>query len=474
MTERVVFVPGFPGSELHLREADGALGRRIFVPFPFTKMATLPATLREQLSGPDDLDPQDPDQVDPVGAGSPVKSLKFLAFDLSKQADHLYDILQECGVSGPRLSLVGWDWRRPVNDPAAQKDFGSAVRRAAAAGQPPIVIAHSTGGLLVRKALEDDPALATLIKMVVAFGVPWAGTLEPLAVMTRQRGFGITGAAKAQRLIARSWTAYDLLPRGKAGLTVNHAGDSIDITQSSHRHWIPGSIAASAHPRLDRTRSQSGLGFPKQRWDIDCPLINLVGWGFETTVLAQVESSGVVRFNPPQRVTGEAAWQGDGTVPLASADWIRSTPGGAEVTTLFIPIGAYQDSKGSRRPHSSLWRNPGGRSLLHHLLAGELREPFVYATVDWSDKVNPGANLVRLRFVLQQANGLPLTGGLLCLTNVVGQPDAVVDHNTGRGLLTVPRGAVPKIGGGKFRRLDAELHHPSLSAPMSTSMLIEP
>jgi len=44
MTKHVVFVPGLPGSDLHVRGPNNELGPRCFVPRPFTKMATMRPT----------------------------------------------------------------------------------------------------------------------------------------------------------------------------------------------------------------------------------------------------------------------------------------------------------------------------------------------------------------------------------------------------------------------------------------------
>jgi hypothetical protein len=416
--------------------------------------------LKRRLLGPDDLTVDDR-----VAAGEPVGSLRFLAFDLAKQADHLYAILEGCGIAGPRLVKVGWDWRRPVTDPTARAALRGAILGGAGRCT---VIAHSTGGLLVRQLFEDEPALLAKVERVVAFGVPWAGTLKPLKVLVGQQPFAITPEKKAQELLASAWAAFDLLPRDRVGLTFGAGGAAIDVTAPAHRNWVPAPLAAKMNPRLEHTRSAAGLGTPGPAWAFSTPLLNLAGWGERTDVRADVAADGTVTFN--HSLPGDDAdHQGDGTVPLVSAGFL----GGAAVETLFVPIGAYQQSKGSNRPHSSLWRNPGGRDALRHLLAGAPLDRFVYATVDWSDKVDPGAATVRLRFVIQQRGGASFAGGVLRLANLAAKPEVPVGA-TGRGTAKANRSAFPKVQGGRFRRIEVELDHPDFAEPVATSMLIEP
>ena len=66
-------------------------------------------------------------------------------------------------------------------------------------------------------------------------------------------------------------------------------------------------------------------------------------------------------------------------MPFRSASWLR----GDGVTRYHLPVGFHNGA--TKFPHSSLWRNPGGRNLLRHCLAGKTLKPFAYAAVDESD-----------------------------------------------------------------------------------------
>ena len=153
----VVFVPGFPASELRQRSRD----RRIFP--PAISDVTDSARRRELLAllrGPDDP-PGD------VEAGEPVRG----ALGLTKQAQSLYDILRDIGYTsqdGSLLARFGWDWRRGVDDPAVQDALAGVIERLAARhGRQVVMIVHSTGGLVLRALLEARPQLAGRIEHIL-------------------------------------------------------------------------------------------------------------------------------------------------------------------------------------------------------------------------------------------------------------------------------------------------------------------
>ncbi len=477
MPKTVLFVTGLPGTNLHLEEAGGGLGQQVFPPGLFALFQPLSPTLRARLSGPEDLTVRDG-----VAAGEPIRSTGFLGFDLLKQADSLYEILEECGVSGDRLRPVGWDWRRPVTDEvfadSAQNRFRAALE---AAPQGVIVVVHSTGGLIVRHFLERHPDLAGKIGRLVCFGVPWAGTLKTFAMLTGQHGFALIGPADAQRVVAANWAAFDLLPRPNGpGLVFDDAGQPFDPLRDTR--WAAPDLAAQIERRAAFSIDPANYGAPGRDWTAEVPVTNLAGWGEKTLVRADVGNAGNVVFNPLDHDNEfgggnvaderELVYQGDATVPLASAAW----PRGDGFETLFIPIGATHRLPGNSRPHNVLWRNTGGREVLKHLLSDDdddRLDAFAYAAIDWSDKVDPGTGQVRVRFVLQRLDGTPLPGGVLRLRRP--GPDVEVRPGPdGRGVARVERGFFPLTQGGRFRRAEMELDWDDAPQPKPQNVFIEP
>ncbi len=480
---RVLFVPGLPGSELLARRADGSTAK-IFPPHLVQMVPSLDPELAARLAGPEDLEADDG-----VAAGRPVRAAaRFFGFDLMKQAASLYAILEGLGVGGSDLLELGWDWRRPVTDEALP---GSACRALAtllgAQSAPVTAIVHSTGGLLLRHCLEKQPQLAAKVARVIAFGVPWLGTLKPLAVLVGRQGFGPISARAAQRIFASVWAAFDLLPRGAgAGLVTRPDGQEVDLLAETA--WLgaipndPSGVLADTMRRR-AAHSLAALGRPGRQWTLPVDVVNVVGWGKKTVVRAAVEAGGAIDLEPPDldneagdaaedssTASDEAIYEGDGTVPLASAAALA----GPRVATWFVPIGALAQVTASDRRHSELWRNPGARALLAHHLAGAPFQGMAYAAVDWSDRVDPGAAQVRVRYVMQGPGGGPLPGAAPRLRTASGPQDGEVRPD-GRGApFVVPRSALPLTSSGRFRRVVVDLPWDGDPSPAPQAMFIEP
>lgn len=458
MPETVLFVPGFPGSHLV-----GAEGTHFYPAGSFSNPLLL---------GPNDL------ADDGVRPGDPIqRTLKLLLLDLldlGKQAASLYELLDGIGC---RTVPFGWDWRRPVWDATA--GVGVMPRLLAAirqqhqiAGGPITLIVHSTGGLVLRSLLEAHPEVAPLLRRVLSFGVPWAGLVKPFREFLGQGGIPIVlGAERSREIVSRAWAAYDLLPPDTAaGLgMVSRAGVG-DVSPLVDRAWLaalPGPERAAAQPRVmaaaehlvDRSR---GFEIGGQGLEI----INVVGWGHATIDRAEVSNTGssvTLRERSSLQDTDTLGFEGgDGTVPRRSAAWLQ--PGGnVRVTTFHVPVGWLPELK--TRLHTSLWRNPGGRNLLRHLLGGSPLEPFVYAALDAAD-IAPGSNgpSVRVRAVALDPNGRPLPGAALRSVDLEGpggQPSEPFDPaNDGRHVMRLRRSRMnptPLTGGGTAFRFGVEI-----------------
>ena len=444
MSAPVIYIPGLPGS--HLDTHPG--GKRIFLNI----LAMLPKPGKEilqQLTGPDDLT-----RLDGIVAGPPIRrGAKILFFDLAKQAESLYEILRKLGIDAVKF---GWDWRRPVWDPLAadgtQARLEAAIRKRHAQGGGKItVIAHSTGGLVIRHLLErkaqaGDLAFVRMIGRIIAFGVPWAGTLKSMRFLLARRGFATIGPRRAQRVIAGSWGAFDLLPPdpAKTAMVDRHGfalklavdGSGRQVSPLIKRDWFDPVLAPGMHLRADGAdqnlgarRSQLQLG------GVRIPVTNVAGWGARTTTTAVISGSG-----KQQRVALKQSRDGDKTIPFVSADWID----GPDVTRYHLPVGFYPGN--NKNPHSSLWRNPGGRNLLRHLLGGEALKPFVYAAVDIEDHGAPKVRHVRVHMSTLDAAGQPLPT-VRVTVKLRNNPSPVHDFagGDGRHAFTVPRARMKRV-----------------------------
>jgi hypothetical protein len=468
MAKPVVFIPGLPGSHL----LDEVSRKRLFLDVP----DSFDSPNLERLRGPDILN-----SSDGVTAGAPVGEIEVtgalgqvLAFFVDlKRAASFYDLLRPLyspGDFADHSVRFGWDWRRPVWDPITQDALARAILVLRARLGPVVVVAHSTGGLVLRHLLEDDtqplhdPVLAA-IDHIIAFGVPWAGTLKSFETLTGQRGLsGLLTPSAAREVLGRSWAAFDLLPPDPAEIAapplvveITPAG-RVAVSPLLDRRWLPAGdeaqdLRTAMGQRADGTLA--GLGQPAAAIHYDGPpigLTNVVGWGFETTLLATLTPVGEgveVGFVSDAAKAGlDPTDDGDGTVPRRSAAWLE----GPEVSTFHVPIGR---GVGGVQQHITLWGNAGGRNLLRHHVAGTPMEPFVYATVDRSDGVS-GGDRVQVRCAANDSHGALLDGASARFTDPATGEQSFDPGLDGRLLLEIPRQDLRPVSN-QLRRLEIEI-----------------
>lgn len=458
MPKPVLFIPGYPGT--HILER--GTGKKVFLNIPGLLHPASKKRILKQLEAPDDLT-----ALDPLVAGDPIRRLaNFLFFDLAKQADSLYDMLGTIGIDPVRF---GWDWRRPIYDTEMQDRLEQAIRDEAQRAQAPVtIIAHSTGGLVARHLLEgkkNDVGFLALVERLIGFGVPWAGTLKSLLFLTGTKAFGpfLTKAA-TRRVVSLTWAAYDLLPPDPHKTTMEDAhgrplrlaidGAGHQVTPLLKRGWFPASLEDRMDLRADAADATLGQRLPTlQLGGHSLPVTNVVGWGAETAVRA-------VMTGPPEQLDvayvddegDDLQGGGDATVPRVSASWLR----GPDVATYHVPVG--RDHGGKTNPHSTLWRNPGGRNLLRHLLGGLPLAPFVYGAVDAEDALRTSVAQVRVRLVALDSAGKPLPGATVRPTDLLGTPTGASDFpasGEGRHLIVIPRNHI-RTAGPQHRRFTLE------------------
>jgi hypothetical protein len=319
-------------------------------------------------------------------------------------------------------------------------------------GREAVAIVHSTGGLVLRALLEAEPDLARHLHAIVAFGVPWAGTLRSATFLAGLAAFGPLTAAEAHEVMVRAWAAYDLLPPAPAanelGLVVDPADHPVDLLAALP--WLPGPSRADATPRAERARTRHHARTSAWEGGPPVPVWNVVGWGAATVQRAELGPAGdprAITFPVGTDDDGVGAAGGDGTVPRRSAAWLA----GPAVRTFELPLGIYPGLASAHR-HGTLWRNPGGEDVLWHVLGEEALPVQVHAALDPGDAVAPGADL-RLRACAWDGDGQPLPEARFGVIDPLsGRELAAAAIPTGRALLSIPRGLVPTTSDGRFRR----------------------
>lgn len=429
MTTRppVLFLPGFPASEL---VDDG--GGTVFPP----SFSTLASRKKKQrfLDTVTDLAQ--------LRAGEPVRDVFF---GIEKQAQSLYDILRLYGYSladPARFRAIGWDWRRAVDDAAVQTGIGDALTQMASGGKRVVVIAHSTGGLVLRQLLDGDPGLATKIAHVLALGVPWAGTLKSLRYLVKGEAAGVPGAKLHAResafVIRHAQAAYDLLPPPR---NLNHGADAppafvyengAAVSPMVATSWIPSSWHARMEPMAAHARR---LRRPPEFPVSSMRITAVAGFGAATDVRADLVSGSA---------TFTASPEGDGTVPHASATWIQGT----SLRKLSLPVGIYP-SGGLPIRHAQIWDAPPMLGLFDELLLGAMPEPFLAAALDADDASMGGQRAMKVLISGADATGAPIPAMSVTFTNLKQQLTATVN---GRGVVTIPKAALPPATGSNFVR----------------------
>ena len=400
----LVFIPGYIATKLKFRPEDWTL----FPPNPLDLAdSQKKKRLVALLSNPKFNDPND--DVYPV---EPIRNILGIA----KQADALYSILDNLGYDTTATSNefrpVAWDWRKGVDDVVTQKAVVDAINDLFnKTGKKVVLLPHSTGGLVMRKLLESQPALTQKIDQVISFGIPWCGTLAAMLALTKPSPIGIgpvklLSANDIKQITTHAQATYDLLPLNPArtdmtlgdGSAVNlFMENNVQASPLIRTAWMsdPSYMAALGQLAEQRLGAQlstitlNGFAMP--------PITNVVGFGTKTLGRCDLLPNGNVQFtdSPTQR--------GDGTVPLVSGAWLR----GQNVRTMFLPIGAYPTG-GIPMHHSRIWDSPPVAQLLHEVLQDAQRRPFVAVAADGDDFQMPSKPTVRLRITASDENGKPL------------------------------------------------------------------
>jgi pimeloyl-ACP methyl ester carboxylesterase len=452
----VVFVPGFPASELKQKSKK----RTIFPPsLGDLQDADRRKELIRLLSGPDDP-PGD------IVAGEPIRGVASVA----KQAESLYDVLRDFGYTtqdGTLLAPIGWDWRKAVDDAIVQADVAGAIERLAADhGRRVIVIIHSTGGLVLRALLEARPQLAAKIERILAFGIPWAGTLKVVRFLGKGEAFGLIvfgkriiglTAAEVREVMSHCQAAYDLFPPDpaktdltgadgkKVNLFVDAAGKQVGPLVSTD--WIPTgpakdfmrAMAALADRRLGKRTSAielAGAATP--------PVDNVVGWGAATDTRCVLGADGSLTFDDPTK-------EGDGTVALVSSSWLR----GPNVRTFVLPIGAFPTA-GIPSLHARIWDAPPVRQVFNQVLLDVAPAPYVCAAVDGDEFVDTRGPFT-VRLVAADEAGLPLPNAKVTFVGLPARTTVALGKSVRKAVVFERDGLKPNTGSSSLFRFKAEV-----------------
>lgn len=415
MAKPTIFIPGFPGSELH----DKNSGEKLFPP-PLTNIS---GALQKLLQSPDD-----------AIAGPPIADT---IPGLSPAASTLYTTLTNYGVSEAAGNFVpvGWDWRQSIASDDTTARVRNAIDQLAPQGKV-VAVVHSTGGLVIRAFLQRFPAYIDKLEQVLVFATPWRGTLAALHAVSQGEAIGLgpvklVTAAQSKDLLSRAQAAYDLLPTDP-GMGLYFA-DGAPSTPLADRRWIDAD-RPYMNTECDNAYRQSN-DFP------DLPVTNVCGWGGDTYPRCD-DNGGQLTFSAP---INEA---GDGTVPFVSASALQ----GSSARSMFIPVGAYGDEGLIPFYHGQIWETKAARQIYDEVFNDAARQPLVAAAADKDQYIDPDAAHVRIRIAANGTDGSPLPNAKVSLRiggNVQSYP-----INDKRMNLDLARGAFEQQVSNNIRRTE--------------------
>ena len=256
----------------------------------------------------------------------------------------------------------------------------------------------------------------------MAFGVPWAGTLESLSAVST----GVSAPflprkffseSDGRTLMSRALAAYELFPSDpELHLFLDKRGKP--TTPLANQSWV-------AQKRMLRVAQKARRPF-RQEFVNALRLTNICGWGAATLTTASIDrKTNALSF----AVDKEG---GDGTVPLASSSWLS----GVTVRTIYLPIGAY-DTGEAPRFYGQLWDSPPLLQLFDEVIVNRPRRWFLCAAADGDDYIAQSGP-VRVRISATGEDGLALPN-LIISVNDKKTKVSMVDGK--RATLTVDRSA---------------------------------
>ncbi len=426
-TPSIVFLPGFPGTEIMDAASDaGVPSRSRRFPPSLSLVLSLGDRWATSL-----LPTSDDSASERYPSGPPIEYVfeQGRQLRMGSAARTLYKLFQRelhLPIDDPRrLARFGWDWRHRV-DCSETRARLIRVLQSMNREHGIIIVCHSTGGLVVRDLLERQGALSNeliaSIRCVIGLGVPWAGTLRTMEVIEKGESglFGLLWSADAAReLVGNSWASYDLLPISGGNNATDVFGIPLDFvtvrgtpsalgTDPLATRWAPsidrrfkrnGVPYLRAVERLQDSRLRRGATGPDPLGAFSrIPLYNFVGWGLPTTTRADLEASGLVR-------QFTKSLHGDGTIPRASAAWLR----GDNVTTLSAPLGV--DESGKEYAHSQLWNSLLVKEALKRIVLQQSNQsPLIHWAISPPQVV--GDHRVLVRIAAYNNDLTPLSGAM--------------------------------------------------------------
>lgn len=266
------------------------------------------------------------------------------------------------------LFLFPYDWRYGVSEDTVNKLKQKILEIRAQTGSDKVdIVAHSTGGLLVKKYAIENP-IDNHIRKAVFVGVPNTGAPKAIKVLLQGDNFGnpFLADSEMKKLAANFPVVYDLTPSEQYYNTkgsyvkivdqtlLTSSGRDLDYNQANNFLTIDHSLNLQALANSKNLHTAYFDNFDLRTTGVDLYAID----GCKTGTLGNIverrytKNSGevFVSYGQPQIVPG------DGTVPLESAT--------------NLPIDSTHKYYALRADHGKMPSQSGIRQQIVNLLSG--------------------------------------------------------------------------------------------------------
>jgi hypothetical protein len=302
------------------------------------------------------LDTGDPDRI---VAGDILMEVEIIG----RWSPNIYKgLTMFLGSLGLDVTPFGVDWRRPLNfeiDRLHDKIRGVISRSGMTQAD---IVAHSHGGLVVRKYLEKY-GNEDLVSNFITLGTPHKGMLETFRAL--YEGISFLGFSPSHVMkVARSFpSAYELLPfDGGDGLFTFNSASSDPFTETG---WLTAGIV----PQMLADAALSSKALSTQ-----IPVKTTLIFGTHLSTLAMATGSTGAKLKFPQLAVG------DGTVPAVSASG-RGLTSAKQLSRFAIPFGI----------HSHLFEDRAAQRVMRNVLLDRPAQHFSWAFA--SNPYTPGKPL---------------------------------------------------------------------------------
>lgn len=193
----LVFVPGYKGSELIRKDADGSTVRIWLTPWQALNLTAPDLTLREN---------------DGVDVGGILTSVTLIPRLVEAQIYRPWlDFVSSMGRI--KTYVFPYDWRKDNGEISRKLEEFLETVRAENQGVSPVLVGHSNGGNLVLSVLNRKPDLAS---KVIFAGVPFRGGIGFMRDLVEGVSTGLNPEIASPCVVSSFIGVYTFFPRGES------------------------------------------------------------------------------------------------------------------------------------------------------------------------------------------------------------------------------------------------------------------